>query len=85
MPATTGLAAPAAHAHPVGLHVLLFTREPPVRIGTLDPGRDHDVRTALTLNNNRTFFMGYQFAVFDYATQSLGGAVTSQRFELATP
>ncbi|MEV4711759.1 RICIN domain-containing protein [Micromonospora sp. NPDC049374] len=40
---------------------------------------------ALTLNNNWTFFMGYRFAVFNYATQALGGAVTVRRFELATP
>ncbi|RIW44393.1 glycoside hydrolase, partial [Micromonospora endophytica] len=40
---------------------------------------------ALTLNNNWTFFMGYRFAIFNYATQALGGAVTVRRFELATP
>ncbi|MFG2062243.1 RICIN domain-containing protein [Micromonospora sp. NPDC048871] len=40
---------------------------------------------ALTLNNNWTFFMGYRFAIFNHATQALGGAVTVRRFELATP
>ncbi|GIJ07815.1 family 43 glycosylhydrolase [Micromonospora andamanensis] len=40
---------------------------------------------ALTLNNNWTFFMGYRFAIFNYATQALGGAVTVRRFELSTP
>ncbi|WBB51136.1 family 43 glycosylhydrolase [Verrucosispora sp. WMMA2044] len=40
---------------------------------------------ALTLNNNWTFFMGYRFAIFNYATQALGGSVTVRRFELATP
>jgi hypothetical protein len=29
--------------------------------------------------------MGYRFAVFNYATQALGGAVTLQRFDLSTP
>ncbi|WHT22771.1 glycoside hydrolase 43 family protein [Crossiella sp. CA-258035] len=38
-----------------------------------------------TLNHNWTFFMGYRFAIFNHATQALGGAVTLQRFELTTP
>ncbi|WBB52920.1 RICIN domain-containing protein [Verrucosispora sp. WMMD573] len=41
--------------------------------------------TALTLNNSWRFFMGYRFAIFNYATQALGGSVTVRRFELATP
>ncbi|MFI7025007.1 family 43 glycosylhydrolase [Micromonospora sp. NPDC049900] len=40
---------------------------------------------ALTLNNNWTFFMGYRFGIFNFATSALGGAVTVRRFELATP
>ncbi|MEE6261647.1 family 43 glycosylhydrolase [Plantactinospora sonchi] len=40
---------------------------------------------ALTLNNAWQFFMGYRFAVFNHATQALGGAVTVRRFELSTP
>ncbi|WP_240521703.1 glycoside hydrolase family 43 protein [Amycolatopsis vastitatis] len=40
---------------------------------------------AFTLNNAWQFFMGYRFAVFNYASQALGGAVTLQRFELSTP
>ena len=40
---------------------------------------------ALTLNNTWQFFMGYRFAIFNYATQSLGGAVTVRRFDLTTP
>ena len=31
---------------------------------------------AFTLNNAWQFFMGYRFAIFNYATQALGGAVT---------
>jgi beta-xylosidase len=38
-----------------------------------------------TLNNAWQFFMGYRYAIFNYATQSLGGAVTVPRFELTTP
>ncbi|RAO49433.1 Non-reducing end alpha-L-arabinofuranosidase [Micromonospora saelicesensis] len=40
---------------------------------------------ALTLANNWQFFMGYRFAIFNHATQSLGGAVTVRRFDLTTP
>ncbi|GGO24955.1 family 43 glycosylhydrolase [Micromonospora parathelypteridis] len=40
---------------------------------------------ALTLENNWQFFMGYRFAVFNHATQALGGAVTVRRFDLTTP
>ncbi|MEV4490091.1 RICIN domain-containing protein [Micromonospora coxensis] len=40
---------------------------------------------ALTLNNAWQFFMGYRFGIFNYATQSLGGAVTVRGFALTTP
>ncbi|TDC76765.1 glycosyl hydrolase 43 family protein [Streptomyces hainanensis] len=40
---------------------------------------------AFTLNNAWQFFMGYRYAIFNHATQALGGAVTVTRFELATP
>ncbi|MEU1844814.1 RICIN domain-containing protein [Micromonospora sediminicola] len=40
---------------------------------------------ALTLNNAWQFFMGYRFGIFNYATQSLGGAVTVRQFSLTTP
>jgi len=29
--------------------------------------------------------MGYRFALFNHATQALGGAVTVRRFSLTTP
>nr|WP_051815985.1 RICIN domain-containing protein [Glycomyces tenuis] len=38
-----------------------------------------------TLKNAWQFFMGYRFAVFNYATRSLGGAVTVRSFTVATP
>jgi beta-xylosidase len=37
------------------------------------------------MENNWQFFMGYRFAIFNYATQSLGGSVTVPGFTLATP
>ncbi|MEU5869855.1 RICIN domain-containing protein [Nonomuraea sp. NPDC047529] len=40
---------------------------------------------AFTLNNAWQFFMGYRFGIFNYATQSLGGAITVRRFDLTTP
>ncbi|MGW2218237.1 RICIN domain-containing protein [Nonomuraea sp. NPDC001684] len=40
---------------------------------------------AFTLNNAWQFFMGYRFGIFNYATKSLGGAVTVRRFDLTTP
>jgi beta-xylosidase len=36
--------------------------------------------TALTLNNAWQFFMGYRYGFFNYATRSLGGAVTVRQF-----
>ncbi|MEU9836747.1 family 43 glycosylhydrolase [Streptosporangium sp. NPDC048047] len=40
---------------------------------------------AFTMGNAWQFFMGYRYAVFNYATQALGGAVTVNRFDLTTP
>ncbi|MEU7051255.1 glycoside hydrolase 43 family protein [Streptomyces eurythermus] len=38
-----------------------------------------------TMGNDWRFFMGYRFALFNHATQALGGAVRVTRFELSTP
>jgi beta-xylosidase len=38
-----------------------------------------------TLDNNWPFFMGYRYGIFNYATQSLGGTVTINHFDLTTP
>lgn len=43
------------------------------------------VGSAFTMNNAWQFFMGYRFAIFNYATTALGGAVTVKSFELTTP
>ncbi|TLP60989.1 hypothetical protein, partial [Microbispora triticiradicis] len=40
---------------------------------------------AFTMGNAWQFFMGYRFGIFNYATQSLGGSVTVNRFDLTTP
>ncbi|MEW2121974.1 glycoside hydrolase 43 family protein [Streptomyces sp. NPDC005474] len=40
---------------------------------------------AFSLGNDWRFFMGYRFALFNHATQALGGAVRILRFELSTP
>ncbi len=40
---------------------------------------------AFTMNNAWQFFMGYRFAIFNYATQTLGGFVSVSSFELDTP
>ncbi|UQU67261.1 family 43 glycosylhydrolase [Couchioplanes caeruleus] len=40
---------------------------------------------AFTLNNDWQFFMGYRFGIFNYATRSLGGAVTVNQFSVVTP
>jgi hypothetical protein len=37
------------------------------------------------MNNAWQFFMGYRYAIFNYATTTLGGTVTVSRFELTTP
>jgi beta-xylosidase len=41
--------------------------------------------SGFTLNNAWQFFMGYRFGIFNYATQSLGGTVTVERFAITTP
>ncbi|MFN8076818.1 MAG: family 43 glycosylhydrolase [Kineosporiaceae bacterium] len=40
---------------------------------------------AFTMNSNWTFFMGYRFAMFAYATKALGGAATVRSFTIAAP
>jgi beta-xylosidase len=37
------------------------------------------------MDNSWQFFMGYRFALFNYATQALGGSVKVSSFDLATP
>jgi len=37
------------------------------------------------MGNDWPFFMGYRYAIFNYATQALGGSVSVASFTLATP
>ncbi len=39
----------------------------------------------VTMGNDWHFFMGYRYAIFNYATEALGGTVHVKRFELTTP
>jgi|GEM_PF-1701469 len=39
----------------------------------------------LTMKKEWQFFLGYRYAVFNYATQALGGAVKVRSFQLTTP
>jgi beta-xylosidase len=41
--------------------------------------------SAFTLNNTWQFFMGYRYAMFNHATQALGGAVTVRAFTQTSP
>lgn len=43
------------------------------------------IGTPFVLNNDWRFFMGYRFAIFNYATTSLGGQVTVASFSLTAP
>jgi beta-xylosidase len=65
-----------------------------IRPGGARPGRfsystDGSAFTPLgpdfSMHNDWPFFMGYRYAIFNHATQALGGSVTVARFELATP
>lgn len=38
-----------------------------------------------TMNNQWQFFMGYRYAIFNYATTSLGGSVTVRSLEISQP
>ncbi|MEU4684794.1 glycoside hydrolase family 43 protein [Streptomyces xinghaiensis] len=40
---------------------------------------------AFTMGNDWRFFMGYRYAIFNYATRALGGSVRVPRFDLSTP
>ena len=65
-----------------------------IRPGSARPGRfsystNGSTFTSLgpdfSMHNDWPFFMGYRFAIFNHATLAIGGAVSVERFELATP
>lgn len=41
-----------------------------------------ELGNTLTMNKNWTFFLGYRFGIFSYATTGLGGSVTVKSFEI---
>ena len=43
------------------------------------------IGSAFTMTNAWQFFLGYRFAIFNYATESLGGSVTVSWFSLDVP
>jgi beta-xylosidase len=43
------------------------------------------IGTPFVLDNHWQFFMGYRYAIFNYATQSLGGEVNVPSFTMTTP
>ncbi|MEO3755486.1 glycoside hydrolase 43 family protein [Streptomyces sp. B6B3] len=90
---TTGTGTERASAALSGTRVWLRAQAD-IRPGSPRPGRfsystDGTNFTGLgpdfTMGNDWRFFMGYRYAIFNHATQALGGAVTVERFELATP
>ncbi len=88
---TTGTGTEAASAAFSGTRVWLRATAD-IRPGSPRPGRfsystNGSSFTPLgpdfTMGNDWRFFMGYRYAIFNHATQALGGAVTVERFELA--
>ena len=43
------------------------------------------IGTPFVLDNHWQFFMGYRYAIFNYATQTLGGEVSVSSFTMTTP
>ncbi|MFF5757720.1 glycoside hydrolase 43 family protein [Streptomyces longwoodensis] len=90
---TTGTGAEVASASVAGSSVWLRAtadiRPGAVRSATFSYSVDGTTFTrlgpAFPLGNDWRFFMGYRFALFNYATQALGGAARFTRFDLSTP
>jgi beta-xylosidase len=91
--ATTGTGSEAAGANVSGgkiwLRVSADIRPGSGRTATFSYSTNGSTFTnlgpAFTLNNAWQFFMGYRFAMFNYATQALGGSVTVNRFDMTAP
>ncbi len=85
----TELASAALSSGRIWLRATADIRPGAARPGTFSYSTDGTNFTrlgpALTMGNDWRFFMGYRFALFDHATQTLGGAVRVLRFELSTP
>ncbi|MFD8304440.1 glycoside hydrolase 43 family protein [Streptomyces sp. NPDC059690] len=85
----TELASAATSGDRVWLRATADIRPGSARPGTFSYSTDGINFTrlgpAFSMGNDWRFFMGYRFALFNHATQALGGAVHVLRFELSTP
>jgi beta-xylosidase len=89
---TTGTGTEVASATVTGSRVRLRAsadiRPGAARPGTFSYSTDGNnfirLGPSFSMGNDWRFFMGYRFAVFNHATQALGGAVRVLRFELST-
>ncbi|WP_427164559.1 glycoside hydrolase family 43 protein [Streptomyces sp. C1-1] len=85
----TELASAATSGDRVWLRATADIRPGSARPGTFSYSTDGINFTrlgpAFSMGNDWRFFMGYRFALFNHATQALGGAVRVLRFELSTP
>lgn len=90
---TTGTGTERASANVAGGRIWLRahadTHPGAPRSATFSYSTDGTTFTALgpsfTMGNDWHFFMGYRYAMFNHATQALGGSVKVERFEMATP
>ena len=73
----------------IWLRVSADVRPGPGRTATYSYSTDGEnfiaLGTPFVLNSDWMFFMGYRYAIFNYATQSLGGEVRVSSFNLTAP
>ncbi|MEU3853718.1 glycoside hydrolase 43 family protein [Streptomyces sp. NPDC029554] len=86
---TERASAPLPGGNRIWLRATADIRPGSARPGTFSYSTDGTTFTrlgpAFSLGNDWRFFMGYRFALFNHATQALGGAVRVTRFDLSTP
>ncbi|WP_413098330.1 glycoside hydrolase 43 family protein [Streptomyces sp. Inha503] len=85
----TELASAAVQGGRIWLRVTADIRPGAGRPGTFSYSTDGTnfirLGPSFTMGNDWRFFMGYRYAIFNHATQALGGSVNVTRFELTTP
>ncbi|PPQ66158.1 hypothetical protein CVT26_010880 [Gymnopilus dilepis] len=91
---STGTEVASVSGIPAAGHIWLrvsgdFRPSSAVNIGNFSYSTDGQTFKALgsgfSMNKDWEFFMGYRFAMFNYATKALGGSVTVSSFTLSTP
>ena len=91
---STGSEVASVSSIPAAGHIWLrvagdFRPSSTVNIGNFSYSTDGQTFKALgsgfSMNKDWEFFMGYRFAMFNYATKALGGGVTVSSFALSTP